>query len=181
MFQSASVWIRFSDVRGALLMSAAVVVFLNNAYVSWCVAICRPFFLHRHPIRCQHCLSVGDGQVGVFTQCLWILTKDWYYSKPTLRHFFFLFFRIFCHIRAHVHIKFLCHDKMIIVASGCFITQSVEPFTLDAKQTFSNLFHSSLLHLVYPNLSHPFTFIAVIFKHAFVFCPPSLLPRYSIL
>lgn len=88
---------------------------------------------------------------------------------------FFYFLEFFGHIRAHVHTKFLCHDEMILVASGCFISRLVEPFTLDAKQTFNNLFHSSLLHLVYPNLSHPFTFIAVLFKHL-----SSVLPLFPL-
>lgn len=118
MLQSHSFWSRISDVCGAFLTSAAVVIFLNNAYVSWCVAICRPFILHRHPIRCQRCLSVGDGQVGVFTQCLWIFTKDGYYSKPTLTFSFPLFFRNFC--QGTCTQNFPCNDKMIIAAFGSF-------------------------------------------------------------
>lgn len=82
--------------------------FLNNADVSRCVAICRPFILHCHPIRCQHCLSMGDGQVGVFTRCLWILTKDWYYSKTHTRTFIFVV-SLF-QIRTYVHVKLQCND-----------------------------------------------------------------------
>lgn len=140
MFQSGSAWIGFPDVRGAFLMSAAVVIFVSNAYVSWCVAICRPFILHRHPIRRQLCLSVGDGQVGVFTQCVWILTKDWYYSKPTLTLFFFsLFFWNFCHVRAHVHVTFLWKDKLLTFASGCFSARTCKRLLESFLISFSDL------------------------------------------
>lgn len=118
MFKSDWGWNSFSDVRGAFLMSAVVVIFLNNADVSWCVAIFRPFILHCHPIRCQHCLSMGDGQVGVFTQCLWIFTKDWYYSKSTHTHFFFHFWFIFGSFLSR-HIKLKCNAKIMTDASKC--------------------------------------------------------------